>query len=180
MTPFSHLCTEESLRVQDNDKPKGKNVAGPLDVNMVEHNNSFRHNDNRGKRKHQDTKADPNKKSKVTCWKCGKSIHLKKDSKGGKFCNNANGQAQMVQWMDDDVAWWVNSGLTVHVCKDRCWFKSYESLNNRSILYMGNESTSLVHGRGCVDLRFSSGNIISFFNVLHVPNIRNNLVLSRF
>nr|GEW51610.1 zinc finger, CCHC-type [Tanacetum cinerariifolium] len=47
----------------------------------------------------------------------------------------------------------VDSGVTVHVCKDRCWFKTYESLNDVSILYMGNESTALVHGRGCVDLR---------------------------
>nr|GEY02918.1 zinc finger, CCHC-type [Tanacetum cinerariifolium] len=36
----SYLHIKESLRVQDNDKPKGNNVAGPLDVNMVEHNNS--------------------------------------------------------------------------------------------------------------------------------------------
>ncbi|GJU26977.1 hypothetical protein Tco_1165598 [Tanacetum coccineum] len=58
----SHLRTEESL-----EKPKGNNVAGPSVVNMVEHNNSSRYNDNKGKRKHQNTKADPNKKSKVTC-----------------------------------------------------------------------------------------------------------------
>ncbi|GKA29043.1 zinc finger, CCHC-type containing protein, partial [Tanacetum coccineum] len=38
----SYLCIEESLRVQDKDKPKGKNVAGPSDVNMVEHDNSSR------------------------------------------------------------------------------------------------------------------------------------------
>ncbi|GJX67246.1 hypothetical protein Tco_0302973 [Tanacetum coccineum] len=37
-----HLRIEESLKVQDNDKPKGNNVAGPLVVNMMEHNNSFR------------------------------------------------------------------------------------------------------------------------------------------
>ncbi|GKD58047.1 zinc finger, CCHC-type containing protein, partial [Tanacetum coccineum] len=54
---------------------------------------------------------------------------------------------------DDDVAWWVDSGASVHVCKDRCWFKTYESLNDGSILHMGNESTAFVHGRGCVDLR---------------------------
>ncbi|GJV30166.1 zinc finger, CCHC-type containing protein [Tanacetum coccineum] len=88
----SHLRIEESLRMQDSDKPKGNNVAGPSVVNMVEHNNSSRYNDNKGKRKHHDnTKADPNKKSKVTCWKCGKPGHLKKDCKGGKVGNKANG-----------------------------------------------------------------------------------------
>nr|GEX68040.1 putative reverse transcriptase domain-containing protein [Tanacetum cinerariifolium] len=37
----SHLRIEESLRVQDSDKPKGNNVAGPSVFNVVEHNNSF-------------------------------------------------------------------------------------------------------------------------------------------
>ncbi|GKB71168.1 zinc finger, CCHC-type containing protein [Tanacetum coccineum] len=87
----SHLRIKESLRAQDNDKPKGNNVAGPLVVNMVDHNNSSRYNDNIGKRKHQDTKRYSNKKSKVTCWKCGKPGHLKKDCKGGKGGNKANG-----------------------------------------------------------------------------------------
>ncbi|GKD50930.1 zinc finger, CCHC-type containing protein [Tanacetum coccineum] len=40
----SHLRIEGSLRVQDSDKPKGNNVAGPSVVNMVEHNNSTRLN----------------------------------------------------------------------------------------------------------------------------------------
>ncbi|GJZ08135.1 zinc finger, CCHC-type containing protein [Tanacetum coccineum] len=109
----SHLRLEESLRVQDSDKPKGNNVAGPSVVNM-----------------------------------------------------------------DDDVAWWVESGVTVHMCKDRCRFKTYESLNDGSILHMENESTALVYGRSCVDLIFSFGKIVSLFNVLHVPNIRKNLVSS--
>ncbi|GKC81227.1 zinc finger, CCHC-type containing protein [Tanacetum coccineum] len=106
----SHLRIEESLRAQDNDKPKGNNVVGPSVVNM-----------------------------------------------------------------DDDVAWWVDSGATMHVCKDRCWFKTYESLNDGSIHHMGNESTTLVHRRSCVDLRFSSGKVVSLLNILHVPNIRKNL-----
>nr|GEY37617.1 zinc finger, CCHC-type [Tanacetum cinerariifolium] len=61
-----HLRIEESLRAQDNDKPKGNNVVGPSVVNMVEHNNSSRPG-------------------------------------------------------DDDVAWWVDPGATVHVCTDKCW-----------------------------------------------------------
>ncbi|GJR59821.1 zinc finger, CCHC-type containing protein [Tanacetum coccineum] len=163
----SYLRIEESLRVQDSDKPKGNNVVGPSVVNMVEHNNSSRYNDNKGKRKHHDnTKADPNKKSKVTCWKCEKPEHLKKDCKGGKVGNKSNDSGTNTYFVqDDDVAWWVDSGATVHVCKDRCWFKTYESLNDGSILHMGNESTALVHGRGCVDLRFNivNDNIASAF-----------------
>ncbi|GKF20974.1 zinc finger, CCHC-type containing protein [Tanacetum coccineum] len=145
----SHLRIEESLRAQDNDKPKGNNIASPLVVNMVEHNNSSRYNDNKGKRKHHDTKANPNKKPKVTCWKCGKPGHLKKDCKAGNVGNRANGSGTkgsedgsfnplkgqsmfnkslriyyvtyvFETYFDDDVAWWVDSGATVHVCKDRC------------------------------------------------------------
>ncbi|GJV88817.1 zinc finger, CCHC-type containing protein [Tanacetum coccineum] len=113
---------------------------------MVEHNNSSSYNDNRGKNKHHDTKADSNKKPKVTCWKCGKPGHLKKDCKAGNVGNKANGsgikglvdgssnslkgqnmynksrqvyyvtyvsKAYFVQ--DDDVAWWVDSGATMHL-----------------------------------------------------------------
>ncbi|GJU64769.1 hypothetical protein Tco_1246604, partial [Tanacetum coccineum] len=36
----SHLRIEESLKVQDSDKPKGNNVVGPSIINMIEHNNS--------------------------------------------------------------------------------------------------------------------------------------------
>ena len=75
----SHLRIEESLRVQDSDKPKSNNVTGPI-VNMVEHNNSTRYNNNKGKRKHHDnTRTGPNKKAKPTCWKCGKTGHIKRD-----------------------------------------------------------------------------------------------------
>ncbi|GJS37355.1 zinc finger, CCHC-type containing protein [Tanacetum coccineum] len=45
----------------------------------------------KGKRKHHDTRANPNKKPKVTCWKCGKPGHLKKDCKAGNVDNRANG-----------------------------------------------------------------------------------------
>ncbi|GJW44650.1 zinc finger, CCHC-type containing protein [Tanacetum coccineum] len=181
-----HLRIKESLRVQDSDKPKSNNVAGPSVVNMVEHNNSSTYNDNKGKCKHHDsTRADPNKKAKPTCWKCGKTGHIKRIAKVLMLATKPMDQAQRVQWMvlptyckNDDVAWWVDSRATVHVCKDRCWFKAYESLNDGSIIHMRNESIALVHERGCVDLKFNSGKIVSLFNVLHVPYIRKNLVSS--
>nr|GEX72846.1 zinc finger, CCHC-type [Tanacetum cinerariifolium] len=135
----SHLRIKESLKVQDSDKPNGNNIAGPSVVNMVEHNNFSRYNDNKG------TKGSGD----------GSSNHLK-----GPNMFNKSFQIYYVTYVsevyfvqDDDVAWWVDSGATVHVCKDRCRFKTYESLNDGSIHHMGNESTSLVRERGCVDIR---------------------------
>ncbi|GJU97510.1 zinc finger, CCHC-type containing protein [Tanacetum coccineum] len=49
------------------------------------------YNDNKGKHKHHDTRADPNKKPKVTYWKCGKLGHLQRDCKAGNVGNKANG-----------------------------------------------------------------------------------------
>ncbi|GJY58657.1 hypothetical protein Tco_0458549 [Tanacetum coccineum] len=70
---------------------QSNNIVGPSVVNMIEHNNSIRYNDNKGKHKHQDIKANPSKKSKVTCWKCEKPGYLKKYCKDGKIGNKANG-----------------------------------------------------------------------------------------
>ncbi|GJW64448.1 zinc finger, CCHC-type containing protein [Tanacetum coccineum] len=171
----SHLRIEESLRVQDSDKPKSNNVDGPSVVNMVEHNNSSRYNDNKGVNVRNKANGSGTKGSED-----GSSNSLKGQNMFNKslyfYYVTYVSEAYFVQ--DDVVALWVDSRVTVHVCKDRCWFKTYESLNDRFILHIGNESTALVHGRGCVDLKFSSGKIISLFNVLHVPNIRKNLVSS--
>ncbi|GJX13039.1 zinc finger, CCHC-type containing protein [Tanacetum coccineum] len=146
-----------SKKFLDSDKPNSNNVASPSFVNMVEHNNFSRYNDNKGKRKHHDnTRADPNKKDKSTCWKCGKTSHIKRDCKGANVGNKDNGSCTKGSV---DGSYNSLKEATVHVCKDRCWFKTYESLNNGSILYMGNESTALVYGCGYVDLR--------------VPNKRN-------
>nr|GEW00800.1 zinc finger, CCHC-type [Tanacetum cinerariifolium] len=114
----SHLCIEESLRMQDSDKPKGNNIAGPSVVNMVEHKNSSRYND----------------------------IKCKREKVGNKA--NGSGTNGLVDGSANSL-----KGETIRVCKDRCWFKTYEPLNDEYILHMGNESTALVHGRGCVDLR---------------------------
>ncbi|GKB84560.1 zinc finger, CCHC-type containing protein [Tanacetum coccineum] len=112
----NHLRIEESLRVQASDKPKGSNVSSPSIVNMMKHNNSSMYNDNKSKRKHHDNiRADPNKKAKPTCWKCDKTVHIKRDCKGANVGNKAN--AYFVK--DDDVALWVDSGAAINVYKDR-------------------------------------------------------------
>nr|GEW36497.1 retrotransposon Gag domain, retroviral aspartyl protease [Tanacetum cinerariifolium] len=53
-----HLRIKESLMVQDRDKTKGNSVDGPSVVNVVEHNNSIKYNDNKGKRVNVGTKTN--------------------------------------------------------------------------------------------------------------------------
>ncbi|KAL0302374.1 UNVERIFIED_CONTAM: Retrovirus-related Pol polyprotein from transposon TNT 1-94 [Sesamum angustifolium] len=50
----SHLRIEESLRAQENDKPKGKDVVGSSSVNMVEDRRATKTNDKKGTRKDDD------------------------------------------------------------------------------------------------------------------------------
>ncbi|GJW07988.1 hypothetical protein Tco_1570411 [Tanacetum coccineum] len=47
----------------------------------------------------------------------------------------------------DAIAWWIDSGATTHVCKDRCWFKTFEPVEDGSVLYMGDEHFAPIHGK---------------------------------
>ncbi|GKD40493.1 zinc finger, CCHC-type containing protein [Tanacetum coccineum] len=70
----------------------------------------------------------------------------------------------------------IDFGATTHVCKDRCWFKTYEPVEDGSVLYMGDDHFAPVHGKGSVVLEFSSGKSITLFNVLYVPKLHKNLI----
>ncbi|GKE67573.1 zinc finger, CCHC-type containing protein, partial [Tanacetum coccineum] len=146
----SHMRIEESLRVQDSDKTNNNNVVGPLVINVVEHNNSS-----------------------IDLLEVWETWTLEKGSQSGKVGNKANGSGTNGSM---NVSFNSLKGATVHVCKDRCWFKTYESLNDGSILYMGNESTALVHERGCVDLRLDivSNNIGSAF--MSTSKLNNSII----
>ncbi|GJS14489.1 hypothetical protein Tco_0408961 [Tanacetum coccineum] len=76
----------------------------------------------------------------------------------------------------DAIAWWIDSGATTHVCKYRCWFKTYKPVEDGSVLYIGDDHFAPVHGKGSVVLEFSYGKSITLFNVLYVPKLRKNLI----
>ncbi|GJV46864.1 zinc finger, CCHC-type containing protein [Tanacetum coccineum] len=126
---------KDSLRAQDSDKGKGKEVVGPS-VNMTEE----------GK----------NKKNK------GKKRDFKEHGSG----SGSNKKPKLMQLRG------IDSGATTHVCKDRCWFKTYEPVEDGFILYMGDDHFAPVYGKGSVVLEFSSRKSITLFNVLYVPNLR--------
>ncbi|GKE05835.1 zinc finger, CCHC-type containing protein, partial [Tanacetum coccineum] len=162
----SHLHIEESLRAQDSDKGKGKEVTGPS-VNMVEEGKNKNNKQNKGKKrdfKEHGSGSDSNKKPKLECWNCGKTGHFKRD------CHSGNKKKQMWAVLMP-IEWWM-IGATTHVCKDRCRFKTYEQVEDGYVLYMGDDHFALVHGKGSVVLEFSLGKSITLFNVLYVPKLR--------
>ena len=69
----------------------------------------------------------------------------------------------------------MDTGATRHVCLYKKMFLSYHSIDNGEQLFMGN-SSSKVEGQGKVVLKMTSGKELTLNDVLHVPEIRKNLV----
>ncbi|XXG85845.1 hypothetical protein AAC387_Pa11g0861 [Persea americana] len=71
--------------------------------------------------------------------------------------------------------WWVETGATRHVCCNKEMFSTYQASNGEQ-LFMGNFATSKVESQGQVVLKMTSGKELTLNNVLHVPDIRKNLL----
>nr|GEX10379.1 protein kinase-like domain, phloem protein 2-like protein [Tanacetum cinerariifolium] len=134
--------------------------------------------------KHRQKKSKKNKKD-VICYNCKKPRHfkrechaLKKKQDGGN--DNKNKDNNFVAMtseafsLEEEKSWWVDSGATRHVCNNQTMFKTYEPSD--SMLYMGNHSTTQMKGKGKINLVFTFGNTLTLNNVLHVPDVRKNLV----
>nr|GEV31184.1 zinc finger, CCHC-type [Tanacetum cinerariifolium] len=229
----SHLRIEESLRAQDSDKGKGKEVVGPS-MNMTEEGKNKNNKQNKGKNMVSKNTVVVRVPTRTLSWNVGSVVRLVTSrgiavvvirrtqmlvvrEKGLRtipktkvdaiawlmisllqlmFVKIVAGLRHMNRWkMDlgivivvirrtkmlvvlekglrtipktkvDAIAWWIDSGATTHVCKDRCWLKIYELVEDRSVLYMGDDHSAPIHGKRSVVLEFSLGKSITLFNVL--------------
>nr|GEV96738.1 zinc finger, CCHC-type [Tanacetum cinerariifolium] len=94
-----------------------------------------------------------NKKPRLEYWKCGKTGHFKRDYHSGNKKNaNLVVRERVLRTNPttkvDAISWWIDSSAITHICKYRCWFKIYEPVEDRSLLYMGDDHFGPVHGRG--------------------------------
>ncbi|CAL8121323.1 unnamed protein product [Prunus armeniaca] len=78
--------------------------------------------------------------------------------------------------VSDTKDWWVDTCATRHICGDRNLFTDYKQNSGVEKLYMGNASVFAVEGKGSVLLKFTSGKVLTLLDVLHVSEIRKNLV----
>ncbi|KFK24069.1 hypothetical protein AALP_AAs60093U000200 [Arabis alpina] len=72
--------------------------------------------------------------------------------------------------------WWFDTGATRHICMDMEMFSTYKKNKGNEKLYMGNSATSKIAGYGKVVLKLTSERELSLTNVVHVPDMRKNLI----
>ena len=141
------------------------------------------------------------KKFQGKCYVCNKQRHRAKDCHSHKDQGNLKKkfpQANVteVNGLLDDVSdmnlsamvsevnfissntkeWWVDTGATRHVCSDKKMFSSYHNIDNGEQLFMGNSSSSKVESQGKVVLKMTSSKELTLNDVLHVKEIRKNLM----
>ncbi|XP_048131584.1 ATP-dependent RNA helicase DBP3-like [Rhodamnia argentea] len=77
-----------------------------------------------------------------------------------------------------ESTWWVDSGATVHICKDQSMFKHFEEIVEVHLqeVEMANKTLAKVVGKDTVILDFTSEKKVFLLNVLFVPKIKRNLV----
>ncbi|KAK9094833.1 hypothetical protein Scep_026302 [Stephania cephalantha] len=198
----NHLRVEEDCRMRENEKERecSGDFKGACDgatkfkkpfLNRPNKPGGFKKPAGSGKPNNQNQNQ---KKQKVTCWFCGKDGHLKSEcyhwkrkqgknhasSSAAKGAGNDNddliAMISEINVVENDMAWWVDSGATRHVCKNKRFFKTMEAVDENTVLYMGNDATVPVKGIGSVDLKFTSGKVVTLTNVYYAPEVRKNLV----
>ena len=71
---------------------------------------------------------------------------------------------------------WIDVGATRHIYSDKNMFTSYKLEGENMNLYMRNSSAAKVITRGSIKLHFTSGKTILVREVLHIRDVRQNLV----
>ena len=79
--------------------------------------------------------------------------------------------------MVTNMNWVVDSRATRHICGNRSAFTSYTTVKEgEEQVFLGDSKSTLVIGKGKVLLKITSGKVLALSDVLHVPDIRWNLV----
>lgn len=189
------------VRIEEKNRRLDTKLAMEFDskANIVEGNPSsgssrFRRNPKKTDKKSLTPKTNnsrPFKKNKENCYVCGKPGHHafqcrhKKDGDNKDVTPKANivkddvfaAVVSVVNMVAEKKDWVIDSGATRHICGDLKSFSKYTQVKDgEERIYMGDSRPVPVLGKGTVLLNLTSGKILSLGNVLHVPDIRCNLI----
>ena len=72
--------------------------------------------------------------------------------------------------------WYFDSGATQHMMPHLEWFVSYTKKFTKVKVYLGDNSSHDIEGRGTVMITVHSGEARTIENVLHIPTFINSLI----
>ncbi|KAK9723642.1 hypothetical protein RND81_05G015100 [Saponaria officinalis] len=168
---LSHVKIEEQNRIQSKGKQVDQSSSNANFAESKNHNKGTRRN-NKGPNQIHGVKHQTNFKQKRPfkgdCFTCGESGHFARFCpKGSQGKPRKKPQAHLteideviaavvseVNLVSNSTEWILDTGATSHICSEREAFKEY----------------------GKVQLKLSSDKILKLNNVLHVPEIRRNLI----
>ncbi|XP_073120475.1 uncharacterized protein [Henckelia pumila] len=165
------------LRVEEDNKSSEKRLFSLVaaKANVVEHGQSSRkkHFNPSNKRMKMGPKGGITKKKFFEkCFSCDGTGHKASECKKPK----KNRELIMVENISHEVSnmnlcaviskvnlvasnpreWWIDTGVTRHVCSDKEMFANLEESENREMLFMGNSATSEIKGQEKVVLKMTS------------------------
>ena len=133
-------------------------------------------------------------KNKGTCYVCGKpGHHAPQCRRRVKTGNSGNPHKVNLVEGDDIIAyvvsqanmvtnsknWVVDFGAIRRICAKIDALASYTPIgDDEKVVYLSDSHIAQVLGKGKVKLKLTSGKTLALNDVLHVPNIRANLVLA--
>jgi hypothetical protein len=165
----------------NNVQSKGNRTHTYLKVNKK--GNGFKNNNSKDSNK--------DKKNRL-CFNCGKKGHYirecrflknkkKEDANSSNMANAVEEIIAMVTEMrigmitevhmaaaTNSSNWWFDSGATVNMCNEKAQFKTYDTTIDGQEVLMRNHNFAKVHGKGTVEMQFTSGKKLVLTNVLHV------------
>ena len=164
------LCIEEDNRGFEKKVAHNPNETK---ANFVEHGQSskFKKANNKGKGTKLGPKGGVSKEKKFLgkCFNCGKQDKKSSDCSLPK--RNKPEEANVI----DDISkltiviskvnlvgsnpkeWWIDTGVTRHVCSNKKMFSTFEPIETREKVFMENSTTLKIKGQGKVVLKMTFG-----------------------
>ncbi|WVZ79655.1 hypothetical protein U9M48_027210 [Paspalum notatum var. saurae] len=72
--------------------------------------------------------------------------------------------------------WIFNSGVSFHICINRDWFVTYDSVKSGGSVRMGDDRPCQIIGIGSIQIKMHDGIVRTLTDVRHIPDMTKNLI----
>ncbi|GJR23775.1 zinc finger, CCHC-type containing protein [Tanacetum coccineum] len=167
---LKHLRIKEETRNHE----KNLNGASSSKINYVDSGKNNKGNDKKRKGTWNSSKYNKKEKkplSEVVCYKLEQVDTIVSEMNIGMIQ-----ELHMASVTTTTNDWWYDCGATTHVWNNKDLLKTYKETKDGHEVMMGDNHTLKVIRSRNLEIQFTSGKKLTLMNVLHVPNIRKNLV----